>query len=181
MAKEKNLLDIIRGISQAASAAYDGTDSEGERIKAGLKREEGDFITDKRIMDGFGVAFYGDHLCIKYHGEVSMKDVHSNGPKKFEKEIETQFNEIAKFLKKEYKKVTGETLKLTPLGDADSLIQRMSSIRNWVQSRKHYKIGGLTGVDSVDPEEERSVDKNIRDFLSLSSKNNPKNVTRKND
>jgi len=181
MAKDKNLLDIIRGISQAASAAYDGTDSEGERIKAGLKREEGDFITDKRIMDGFGVVFYGNKLCIKYHGEVNMKDIHSNGPKKFEKEIETQFNDIAKFIKKEYKKVTGDTLSLTPLGDADSLIQRMSSIRNWVQSSKHYKIGGLDGVDSVAPEEERSVDKSIRDFLSLSSKNNPKNVTRKND
>jgi len=57
----------------------------------------------------------------------------------------------------------------------------MSSIRNWVQSSKEYEIGGLTGVDSVHPKEERSVDKNIRDFLSLSSKNNPKNVTRKND
>jgi len=181
MAKEKNLLDIIRGISQAASAAYDGTDSDGERIKAGLKREEGDFITDKRIMDGFGVKFYGDKLCIKYHGEVNMKKVHSNGPDKFEKEIEAQFNEIAKFIKKEYKKVTGETLSLTPLGDADSIIQRMSSIRNWVQSSKHYQIGGLKGVDQVAPKEERSVEKSIRDFLSLSSKNNPKNVTRKND
>jgi len=173
------VLDIIRGISQAASKGYDGLDSDGERIKVGLKREKGDLIKDKRVMDGFGCYFHGNKLCIKYHGEVNIKDIHRSGPKKYENEIEQMFGDIVKFLKKEYKSVTGHALTLTPQGDADSLIQRMNSIRNWVQSSKWYKIGGCDGVESVDPEKEYTIDDQIRNFLSLSSKKNPKNVKRK--
>ena len=40
-------LEIIRGISQAAANGYDGAlDDNGERISIGLKRDEGDPITD---------------------------------------------------------------------------------------------------------------------------------------
>ena len=42
---ENNVLEIIRGLSQAASLSYDGLDSDGERIKAGLKREEGHLLS----------------------------------------------------------------------------------------------------------------------------------------
>ena len=57
-------LEIIRGISQAAANAYDGAhmegySSDGKARTIGLKREEGNPITDKRVMDGFGVAFHG--------------------------------------------------------------------------------------------------------------------------
>ena len=58
-------LEIIRGISQAAANAYDGArDENGDPISIGLKREEGDPITDSRIMDGFGVRLHGDLLKI---------------------------------------------------------------------------------------------------------------------
>ena len=62
----------------------------------------------------------------------------------------------------------------------------MSNIRNWVQSTKYYKIGNITKdiMDIDEPNEERSthhrkehgIDNAIRDFLSLSSRKNPKNV-----
>ena len=182
MAKKKKkgmtTLEVVRAISQAASKSYDGYDGEGERIKAGLKREEGNPLLDKRVMDGFGVKFSGDKLCVTYHGEVSMKDLHRNGPKKFENEMEQTYKDIVKFIKKEYKKDTGKALALTSQGDADSLIQRMNSIRNWVQSSKWYKIGGIDS-ESVEPESERTVDDAIKKFLSLSSKKKSKNVTRK--
>ena len=72
-------LEIIRGISQAAANAYDGAhmegySSDGKARTIGLKREEGDPITDKRVMDGFGVAFHGDKLKISYHSEVQLKE-----------------------------------------------------------------------------------------------------------
>ena len=49
------VLDIVRGISQAAANAYDGShderyNSDGEARKVGLKREEGDPILDWRVM-----------------------------------------------------------------------------------------------------------------------------------
>ena len=60
--------EIIQGLSQAAANAYDGALTEdGEPLKAGLQREEGDPILDKRILDGFGVVFYGNMMCLSYH------------------------------------------------------------------------------------------------------------------
>ena len=173
--KGKTTLEIIRGLSQAASNAWDGVDEKGERIKVGLKREAGDLILDKRVMDGFGVKFQGNKMCINYHAEVNMKDLHRHGPKKFEEEIEQMFNEIAKFLKKEYKKVTGSALTLTPDGETNSLVQRMSNIRNWVQSAKWYKVGNLSKLETPDDEQARSsewrqglgVDSAIKNFLKL--------------
>ena len=43
--------EIVQGLSQAAANAYDGAMTEdGEPIKAGLKREEGNPLIDKRVM-----------------------------------------------------------------------------------------------------------------------------------
>ena len=66
-------LEIIRGISQAAANAYDGAHDEGASHDGvarpvGLKREEGHLINDSRVIDGFGVKFMGNRLCITYHG-----------------------------------------------------------------------------------------------------------------
>ena len=57
-----SVLDIVRGISQAAANAYDGSHDEryaadGKARKIGLNREEGDPILDSRVMDGFKVKF----------------------------------------------------------------------------------------------------------------------------
>ena len=195
------LYSIIQGISQALSKNYDGAyekdgmmdfydGAERDYVKVGLNREKVDNINiDSRaeLMDGFGCQFHGNHLIVKYHGEVNMKDLHRNGPKKFENEIEQKFNDIANFIKKEYKKVTGKALKLTSAGDADSLIQRLSNVRNWVQSSKRYKIGAVDALEVEDNEERSSdwrkgagVDAAVKKFLSLSSKQNPKNRFKKN-
>ena len=196
-----NLYSVIQGISQALSKNYDGAfeetgmmdfydGAERDYVKVGLNREKVDNINiDSRaeLMDGFGCQFHGNHLIVKYHGEVNMKDLHRNGPKKFENEIEQKFNDIANFIKKEYKKVTGKALKLTSAGDADSLIQRLSNVRNWVQSSKRYKIGAVDALEVEDNEERSSdwrkgagVDAAVKKFLSLSSKQNPKNRFKKN-
>ena len=83
MAKKKeaaSILDIVSGLAQAAANAYDGAYTEdGELLEVGLKREEGDLILDKRVLDGFGVVFYGPMMCIKYHSEVQLKEVYNNG------------------------------------------------------------------------------------------------------
>ena len=196
-----NLYSVIQGISQALSKNYDGAfeetgmmdfydGAERDYVKVGLNREKVDNINvDSRggLMDGFGCQFHGNHLIIKYHGEVNMKDLHRNGAKSYENEIEQTFSDIVSFIKKEYKKVTGNALKLTSAGDADSLIQRMSNIRNWVQSSKRYKIGGVDALEVEDNEERSSdyrkgagIDAAVKKFLSLSSKQNPKNRFKKN-
>jgi len=190
MPKEKkanSVLDIINGISSAMQNAYDGAvDDKGEQVKVGLNREVDNVVLDSRngIMDGFGIRFGSDKLIVSYHGEVNMKDLHRNGPKKFEREIESKFNDIVKFLKKEYKKHAKGSLTLTSQGDCEARIERMSNIRNWVTATKVYKIQG-TGTKIVGDQKgntgPRTVDKAITDFLALSTNKRPKNAKAKND
>jgi hypothetical protein len=169
-------LEIIRGISQAAANAYDGAlNDKGEPLEVGLKREEGHPILDKRVMDGFSVKFYGPLLCIHYHAEVNLKQVHG---KSFENEIEQMIQDIASFLKKEYKKVTGNTLSLTKEGDSNIHLEYMSRVRCWARAVCYYKIGGLDDMPEVKKESEDRIEKNFKDWLGQETDKKPDNVKR---
>tara|TARA_R110000824_G_scaffold26741_1_gene91649 strand:+ start:2440 stop:2946 length:507 start_codon:yes stop_codon:yes gene_type:complete len=162
------VLEIIRGISQAAAnisydGAHEGIHGDGEPRSAGLRREEGHMINDRRVIDGFGVRFVGNALRISYSSELQLKEVYANG---FENEIEQRIAEVAKFLKKEYKAVTGNTLSLTKAGDADMIVQNRSKVWTWVQAQCDYKIGGIQEVVEV-TEEEKDLRDRFKDFLSL--------------
>ena len=167
-----NTLEIVRGLAQAAANAYDGAHDErfspdGEVRKAGLKREEGCPIVDSRVLDGFSVKFYGNKMCIKYQGEVKLKEVYGG---KFEGDIDRMLNEIKKFLQKEYKVVTGKSVTLTKDGESNILVQSTSRVRTWVQAQQHYKIGGIKEIESDDPSRDIT-----RKFLEQHSTKRPKN------
>lgn len=160
-------LEIIRGISQAAANAYDGAhvegySSDGKARTIGLKREEGNPLVDKRVMDGFGVSFHGNKLKINYHAEIKLKEVYGNN---FESDIESMINEIANFLKKEYKVVTGDSLTLTAEGDVSVLVQNTSRVRTWCQAHRMYNIGTLSEVEEVKAPSEDRMDVQFRKFL----------------
>lgn len=178
-------LEIIRGISQAAANAYDGAHMEsysadGKARTIGLKREEGNPITDKRVMDGFGVSFYGDMLKINYHSEVQLKEVYRGG---FESEIESMINDIANFLKKEYRAIMGESLTLTPEGEVEVLVQNTSRVRTWCQAHRMYKIGAVADVEGVKAPSEDAMDVKYRNFLDQGGflGGRPQNDTRKEE
>ncbi len=160
-------LEIIQGIQQAAANAYDGAlDENGEPVTAGLKREEGNPLIDQRVMDGFNVSFYGNKLCVAYHSEVKLKEVYGSS---FEADTEQMIEDIASFLKKEYKKVTGNSLSLKAVGDVDVLVQNVSKVRSWVQAKKHYEIGSLDEFTSL-PDVEgpgREIDPDFEKFAAL--------------
>ena len=180
-------LEVINGIQQAASNAYDGGHDEkysydGEARKVGLFREEGDVITDSRVMDGFGVRFQGNRLIISYQYDCMLKHVHENG---FEGEINQRVANVAKYLRSEYKKITGNGLTLTKEGECDILVEYISRIRTSVKACQVYKIGGLNEVDDPSPGE-RDGDSAIKSWLAIGKDKHPgtkkpKNVTRKND
>jgi len=164
-----SVLDIVRGISQAAANAYDGSQYDnysfdGEARKIGLKREEGDPITDSRVVDGFGVKFHGNVLCISYQSDIKLKDVYAGD---IEAEVEEMIQNVANFLKKEYKKITGDSLTLTAEGEVDVLVQNTSKVRVFVTGKRHYKVGNLDGVLPESMPSEDRLDKSIRDFLAL--------------
>ena len=135
--------EIIQGLSQAAAKAYDGALGEDESTtKTGvLRREEGNALIDQRVIDGFNVKFYGNMMCLTYQSEVQLKEVYAGG---FEEEIDQRLTDIAGFLKKEYKKITGNSVSLTEEGEVDVFVQNSSRVRTWVQAKKHYKVGGLS-------------------------------------
>lgn len=143
--------EIIQGLSQAAANAYDGALTEdGEALKAGLKREEGDPLLDTRVMDGFGVKFYGNMMCLSYQSEVQLKEVYANG---FESDVESQLAEIVSFLKKEYQSITGKSVSLTAEGEVDVRVENSSRVRSWVTAKMHYKVGGLDEAMAVAPDD----------------------------
>jgi len=176
--------EIIQGLGQAAANAYDGAVTEdGETLKAGLQREEGNPLIDKRVIDGFNVKFYGDMMCIGYHSEVQLKEVYASG---FEGEMEQTVADISSFLKKEYRKITGNSVSLTKEGEIDVRVENSSRVRSWVTAKQHYKIGGLEEHMRVAGGSEDRVEGSWKKFLDQggwdgAGGKRPQNDTRKKD
>ncbi len=175
--------EIVQGLSQAAANAYDGAlDENGDPIKAGLQREDGDPILDRRVIDGFNIKLYGNMMCLTYHSEVQLREVHENG---FEDDIVSKINEIAKFLKKEYKKITGSSITLTVEGEADLTVETTSRVRSWVVAKMHYKVGGLE-EDMNNQADPKAPNDYWQDFMSQGGWDGkggkrPENDTRKKE
>ena len=171
--------EIVQGLSQAAANAFDGAlNEDGEQLIAGLQREEGDAILDKRVLDGFNVKFYGNMMCLSYQSEVQIHEVYTNG---FETEIEQRLADISKFLKKEYKKITGDSVTLTKEGEADIRVEGTSRIRSWVTAKMHYKVGGLNEDMAIEVPSKDRVEASWKTFLDQGGwqKKRPDNDTRK--
>jgi hypothetical protein len=138
---------IIQGIAAAMANSYDGAhDENGDPIKIGLRREEGNPVLDSRVMDGFDCKIQGDLLIVKYNTEENLKGlrgIHHMGLEKYQQEIEQRMADIVKFIKKEAKKATDVNLRLTLDGDIDILIQPMNKLRTMVSAVGMYKIGGM--------------------------------------
>ena len=175
--------EIIQGLGQAAANAYDGAHDEslqadGRARLVNLSREDGHLINDRRVMDGFGVKFHGPLLRVTYQAETRIKEVQDNG---FEDEVGRKLQEIIKFLKKEYKAITGNTVALTKEGDHHILVQRISNYRTDVQAHCDYRIGGLTEVEDVSGESGKDrLDDAVKKWLAQGPKNKrTSNDTRK--
>jgi len=172
--------EIIQGINQAAANAYDGSHDEsiaadGKARSAGLQREDGHLINDRRVMDGFGVSFHGPILRVKYQAETRIKEVQNSG---FEDDIGRQLKEIVKFLKKEYKAITGNGLSLTMENEPHILVQRISNYRTDVQAHCDYRIGGIKDVENIN---EESSDDRLNDAIKNWLDQGPKNKRPQND
>ena len=171
------MLEIIQGLAQAAANAYDGAHDErfsldGQARKVGLRREEGCPIMDKRVNDGFSVKFHANSICINYQSDERLRDV---ADPKYEQEVTRMLNEIKKFLQKEYKSITGNSITLTKKGEPQVLVQSTSNVRTFVQAYQHFKISGI----KAEQPHETSVRDVTRKFLEQHSTKRPRNDTRK--
>ena len=171
--------EIVQGLAQAAANAYDGALGEDyEPAKDGiLRREEGNALIDRRVMDGFNVKFYGNMMCLSYQSEIKLKEVYAGG---FEEETDQRLTDIAGWLKKEYKKITGNAVNLTAEGEIDIRVENSSRVRSWVVAKKHYRVGGLSEDMQIEAPSEDRVEASWKTFLDLGGwGKRPKNDTRK--
>lgn len=154
MAKSKvdnessNTLEIIRGISKAASNIHDGArtdDGKGDFQEIGLRREEKIDFRDRRLIDGFGISLAGNILTVHYQSEISLKEVYEN---KFEDEIVGIIEDCVSFLKKEYRAIMKKSLNLKMIGEPKLRVERTSKVRSWVTAYCNYEIGNLPKNDS---------------------------------
>ena len=166
------MLDVVRGISQVMAGTYDRAvdPKTGEVVKIGLQREKDIPVTERPIMDGFKVVFYGNKLCIKYQSEVQLKHVHRVD---YEGEIEQTYANIVKYLQKQYRIHTGKSLKLKPLDEVDIFLQSISKIRSWVECEKHYEISGIKGEPNPYTGKEDLVRDATKKFLQLGKNDTP--------
>lgn len=159
---QNDIYEIVRGISQAMSTVYDGpTYNEDNDNKVGLRREEGNPLLDKRIMDGFKAKVSGRKLTINYHTEVPLHEITKMGAGKYEGEVESMIEKCMTFLKKQYKVATGKALSVKEakrelksgksVKDFDVLIQPISRFRTSVIAHKCYELTGIP-----EPEEFKS-------------------------
>ena len=170
---------IVQGLAQAAANAYDGAHDEryaldGQARKVGLNREQGHPILDKRVNDGFSVKFYGNSMIINYQSDVRLQDVKDP---KYDQEIARMLNEIKKFLQREYKALTGNSVRLTAKGEAQILVQSTSRVRTFVQAYQHYTISGVDSEPILEPSIDATRDV-TRKFLEQFSDKRPSNDTR---
>lgn len=156
--------EIVQGLSQAAANAYDGALGEDyEPVKTGaLRREEGNALIDQRVMDGFNVRFYGNMMCLSYHSEIQLKEVYASG---FESEIEQRIADISKWLRKEYKRITGDAVTLTKEGEIDVRVENTSRVRSWVTAKMQYKVGGLDEHPEIEEPSHNRLDAGWKEFL----------------
>lgn len=176
------VMEIIQGLSQVVANSYDGAkDEEGKTKETGLKRDKEVGIRDKRVIDGFTVKIHsGNKMCIAYTTEVRAEDLLANKDK-FEDSLLQDVADIASFIKKEYRKVTGNSLSLKEIKETEPRMEVMSTsrIRTEVKVMLDYEIGGLP-----DPKEEKDsfrekALKGMEKWLTLSSDKRPQNDTRK--
>tara|TARA_Y100000592_G_scaffold100997_1_gene184399 strand:+ start:3597 stop:4160 length:564 start_codon:yes stop_codon:yes gene_type:complete len=182
-------LEIVQGIKQAMANAYDGAHDErlvdGEDLvkKIGLRREEGCPLTDTRNMDAVFVKIHGNILYVYYHTEVLSKESHNN---QLKSEIEQRIADTVSYLKKEYRKVNGESLSLGSGMDLDIDMQFISRRRVSVRACQGFQIKGM-GEDVEDLTQPASdpdrLEKSIKDFLALGREKakKPSNYTAKNE
>ena len=176
------VMEIIQGLSQVAANSYDGArDEEGRRKETGLKRDEEVSIRDKRVVDGFTIKMHdGNKMCIAYTTEVLANDLLASKGK-YEDMLLQNVADIAQYIKKEFRKVTGQSLSLKEIKDTKTEMEviQTSRVRTEVKVLVDYEIGGIEDPHAEKDSQKEKIMKGMEKWLALSSDKRPQNDTRK--
>lgn len=176
------VMEIIQGISQVAANSYDGAkDEEGKRKETGLKRDKEVPLRDKRVIDGFTIKMHGGNkMCVAYTTEVLATELLASKGK-YEDMLLQDVADIVSFIKKEYRKVTGNSLSLKEIKETEPRMEviQTSRVRTEVKVMVDYEITDLPDPqDEKDSFREKAI-KGMEKWLMLSNDKRPQNDTRK--
>ena len=85
------VLTAFRKFSQGCDGALDEND---EPLKVGLKRR-GNPLIDPKVVDGFGVKFESNCICITYSSEIKLKEVYGGS---LENDVSSKISDVAAFV-----------------------------------------------------------------------------------
>lgn len=164
---KSEIVEVIKTIQNIVSLkGFDGAlDEKGEKVKIGLRRETDKNFWQKnfRLMDGFSVRFEGLNFYIFYEATVLLEELHKPT---FENEILQIIQNIARFIKEEYKKTTSKTLNLKMIDEMKMNINSMSTQRNWIECLCKYQINGIDDVSEPGQIRDKNrIDENIQNFV----------------
>ena len=74
-------------------------------------------------------------------------------------------SDIVSYLKKQYRKVTGNTLSLKEKGECDARVESTSRVRVFVTASKRYEIGNMGETEDVKDPSEDKIEANFKKFL----------------
>jgi hypothetical protein len=111
---------------------------------------------------GFKLSISANKVVIKYQEELPIADVQK---KSFDTDVKQKMADILRYLKKEYKLITGKAVSLKQEGKVEVFVQSLSRFRTWVNARQVFTIGGVG--DEVAETPEKALNENIRKFIGI--------------
>jgi hypothetical protein len=158
--KKKDVETIIRGIQQA----FRNSKEVGQEI--GLRREEYPSSAGPgwtKLFDNFTIKIVGNTLFVTYCTQLTVDQFHEMN---LVKEVEAYADEAVKYLKSEYKDVTGHALKLTDMKE-DPVIktEHISYQRMTLYGTKKFKIGSIETLKDEDDNVLKKYRNTFKDYL----------------
>ena len=74
--------------------------------------------------------------------------------------------DISKWLKGEYKRITGNSVTLTKEGEIDVMVQNSSRVRSFVNAKLNFRVGGLDEEMNNETGSKAQAEDRWRDFVS---------------
>jgi hypothetical protein len=142
-------IEIVQAISNAVHNKHHGARGDKQEWR------RSDDPKELVMLDGFNVKFAGDKLIVSYNSEESFANSHDP---KFERKIEETLDNVASYIKNEYKKYATGTLRLKEIGEANVLVETMNRRTIKVTASKVYEITNLKDVEGSREPSEASKD-----------------------
>ena len=132
----KEILEVIKGLNQAAqNSSFKKTDALESERKIGPR--------DFKINDAFKLKFSDNKMILEYTLEVKnalMPNI------KYDTNIENKITAILKYLKKEYKEITGKSVSFKAVSKLNTVVTPISYV---TQVNRYTKVFEIGDTDSI--------------------------------